>query len=122
VRVRFIEQSDGPRQADFPQIGFDLFRSSMSALSRIHGPRAESWMMGGARSKPVDLLTGPLWVCALFKAAPETLFLVPSQPSQSSWTGSPAGCSPGASPRSTPRWPRDALPEEGTFGPLEFLP
>jgi nonribosomal peptide synthetase DhbF len=72
VRVRFVERRDGPRQmisstldATFPFID----------VSAEPDPRAaaESWMMAEL-TRPIDLLTGPLWVCALFKAAPDHYF------------------------------------------------
>ena len=72
VRVRFIEQRDGIRQTvsrtlntTFPFID----------VSSEPDPRAaaESWMMAEL-TRPVDLLTGPLWTCALFKAAADHYF------------------------------------------------
>jgi len=64
VRVRFVEQSDGPRQlispvldATFPLIDVSGEPDPWAA--------AESWMMAEL-TRPVDLLMGPLWVCALY--------------------------------------------------------
>src|SRR6267378_4249031 len=72
VRVRFIEQSDGPRQLISPILDTTF---PFIDVSSEPDPRAaaESWMMAEL-VRPVDLLTGPLWVCALFKAAPEHYF------------------------------------------------
>ncbi len=72
VRVRFIEQSDGPRQLISPVLNTTF---PFIDVSSEPDPRAtaESWMMAEL-TRPVDLLTGPLWVCALFKAAPDRYF------------------------------------------------
>ena len=72
VRVRFIEQSDGPRQLISPLLNTTF---PFIDVSSEPDPRAtaESWMMAEL-TRPVDLLTGPLWVCALFKAAPDRYF------------------------------------------------
>src|ERR1700704_7158904 len=72
VRVRFIELSDGPRQMVSPTLDTTF---PFIDVSPEPDPRAaaESWMMAEL-VRPVDLLTGPLWVCALFKAAPEHYF------------------------------------------------
>src|SRR6202048_3417734 len=72
VRVRFIEQSDGPRQMICPRLDASFPFIDVSAEP---DPRAaaESWMMAEL-TRPVDLLTGLLWVCALFKAAPDRYF------------------------------------------------
>ena len=72
VRVRFIEQSDGPRQLISPLLNTTF---PFIDVSSEPDPRAtaESWMMAEL-TRPVDPLTGPLWVCALFKAAPDRYF------------------------------------------------
>src|ERR1700726_4344554 len=72
VRVRFIERRDGPRQMISPTLDATFPFIDVSAEP---DPRAaaESWMMAEL-TRPVDLLTGPLWVCALFKAAPDRYF------------------------------------------------
>src|SRR5580704_10550146 len=72
VRVRFIERRDGPRQVISPTLDATFPFIDVSAEP---DPRAaaQSWMMAEL-TRPVDLLTGPLWVCALFKAAPDRYF------------------------------------------------
>src|SRR6266404_3251908 len=72
VRVRFIEQSDGPRQMISPTSDTTF---PFIDVSSEPDPRAaaESWMMAEL-TRPVDLLTGQLWACALFKAAPDHYF------------------------------------------------
>ncbi|WP_323043560.1 condensation domain-containing protein, partial [Paraburkholderia sp.] len=72
VRVRFIERSDGPRQMICPTLDTTF---PFIDVSTETNPRAaaESWMMAEL-TRPVDLLTGALWACALFKAAPERYF------------------------------------------------
>src|SRR6202158_4358623 len=72
VRVRFIEQSDGPRQMISPTLDTTF---PFIDVSSEPDPRAaaESWMKAEL-ARPVDLLMGPLWVCSLFKAAPDHYF------------------------------------------------
>ena len=72
MRVRFIEQSDGPRQLISPVLNTTF---PFIDVSSEPDPRAtaENWMMAEL-TRPVDLLTGPLWVCALFKAAADRYF------------------------------------------------
>ncbi|HEY2211871.1 MAG TPA: amino acid adenylation domain-containing protein, partial [Bradyrhizobium sp.] len=72
VRVRLIEQSDGPRQIIPPSLDATFPFIDVSAET---DPRAaaERWMMAEL-TRPVDLQIGPLWVCALFKAAPDRYF------------------------------------------------
>ena len=68
VRVRFIEDIDGPRQIIAPSFDGDIPFIDVSAET---DPRAaEHWMMAEL-TRPVDLLTSPLWVSALFKLAPD---------------------------------------------------
>src|SRR5580700_7831623 len=72
VRVRFIEQSDGPRQLISPVLNTTFPFIDVSSEPDPRGT-AESWMMAEL-TRPVDLLTGQYWVCALFKAAPDRYF------------------------------------------------
>ncbi|WP_197716708.1 non-ribosomal peptide synthetase [Methylocaldum marinum] len=68
VRVRFIEEIDGPRQIVAPSFDGDI---PFIDVSTEPDPRAaERWMMAEL-TRPVDLLTGQLWASALFKVAPD---------------------------------------------------
>jgi len=72
VRVRFVEDGEGPRQIVTPVFAGCL---PFIDVSGELDPRAEAedWMMDEL-TRPVDLLTGPLWTSALFKAAPDRFF------------------------------------------------
>ncbi|MDB5406692.1 MAG: dimodular nonribosomal peptide synthase [Rhodospirillales bacterium] len=72
VRVRFVEDINGPRQTVAPGFAGLLPVIDVSAEA---DPRvvAERWMMEEL-TRPVDLLAGPLWTSALFKAAPDRFF------------------------------------------------
>ena len=69
VRVRLIETHDGPQQIIVPTFDGQIPFVDVSAAA---DPQAEArrWMMAEC-TQPVDLLTGTLWQCALFKLAPE---------------------------------------------------
>jgi nonribosomal peptide synthetase DhbF len=72
VRVRFVEDIDGPRQIIAPVYAGSFPFIDVSAEP---DPRAaaERWMMDEL-TRPVDLLAGPVWTAALFKAAPDRFF------------------------------------------------
>jgi nonribosomal peptide synthetase DhbF len=71
-RVRFIEEIDGPRQVVDPAPELSI---SLLDVSAELDPQAaaEAWMKADLAS-PVDLLRGPLFFFALFKAAPARFF------------------------------------------------
>src|SRR4030081_1815835 len=58
VRVRFIEQGDGPRQMISPTLDTTFPFIDVSSEADLQ-TAAESWMMA-ALTRPVALLTGPL--------------------------------------------------------------
>src|SRR5882757_2465255 len=118
VRVRFIEQSDGPRQLISPILDTTF---PFIDVSSEPDPRAaaESWMMAEL-VRPVDLLTGPLWVCALFKAAPEHYFWY-HRSHHIVMDGFTGGLFARRVAEIYTALAEGRSPEEGTFGPLEFL-
>jgi len=71
-RLRFIEEIDGPRQVVDPASELSI---SLLDVSGELDPQAaaEAWMRADLAS-PVDLLRGPLFFFALFKAAPARFF------------------------------------------------
>jgi amino acid adenylation domain-containing protein/thioester reductase-like protein len=72
VRVRFVEDSEGPRQIIAPVFAGSLPFFDVSGEADPQA-EAEDWMMDEL-TRPVDLLTGPLWTSALFKAGPDRFF------------------------------------------------
>ena len=71
LRVHIIEEIDGPRQVfDRFEIALPLFDVSAELDPKAV---AEGWMKAEL-AKPVDLLRGPLFSFALFKAAPDRFF------------------------------------------------
>ena len=71
-RVRFIEEIDGPRQVIGPPSEISIPLLDVSAELDPQAA-AEAWMKADL-AKPVDLLRGPLFRFALFKAAPARFF------------------------------------------------
>jgi hypothetical protein len=71
-RARFAEEIDGPRQIIDPpsEKSVPLFDVSAEADPQA---AAEAWMKADL-AKPIDLLRGPLFFFALFKAAPARFF------------------------------------------------
>src|ERR1700676_2990046 len=118
VRVRFIEQSDGPRQMISPTLDATF---PFIDVSSEPDPRAaaESWMMEEL-ARPVDLLTGPLWVCALFKAAPDRYFWY-HRGHHIVMDGFTGGLFARRVAEIYTAFAEGRSPEEGTFGPLELL-
>src|SRR4030088_1810922 len=118
VRVRFIEQGDGPRQMVSPSLDATFPCIDVSAEP---DPRAaaESWMMAEL-TRPVDLLTGTLWACALFKAAPEHYFWY-HRSHHIVMDGFTGGLFARRVAEIYTALAEGRSPEEGTFGPLEFL-
>ena len=72
VRVRYVEDIEGPRQIITPVFVGHLPFVDVSAEPEPQAA-AERWMMDEL-TRPVDLLAGPLWTSALFKAAPDRFF------------------------------------------------
>jgi nonribosomal peptide synthetase DhbF len=118
VRVRFIEQSDGPRQMISPTLDTTF---PFIDVSSEPDPRAaaESWMMAEL-TRPVDLLTGPLWVCALFKAAPDHYFWY-HRSHHIVMDGFTGGLFARRVAEIYTALAEGRSPEGGTFGPLELL-
>src|ERR1700676_36938 len=118
VRVRFIEQSDGPRQMISPTLDATF---PFIDVSSEPDPRAaaESWMMEEL-ARPVDLLTGPLWVCALFKAAPDRYFWY-HRGHHIVWDGFAGGLFARRVAEIYTAFAEGRSPGEGTFGPLALL-
>jgi nonribosomal peptide synthetase DhbF len=71
-RVRFVEEIDGPRQIIDPPPEISVPLLDVSAEPDPQAA-AESWMRDDL-AKPVDILSGPLFFFALFKAAPARFF------------------------------------------------
>src|SRR6266481_205013 len=118
VRVRFIEQSDGPRQLISPRL--DSTFPFIDVSSEPDPPAAaESWMMAEL-ARPVDLLTGPLWVCALFKAGPDHYFWY-HRGHHIVWDGFAGGLFARRVAEIYTAFAEGRSPEEGTFGPLTLL-
>jgi amino acid adenylation domain-containing protein len=69
VRVRLIETPDGPQQIIAATFDGQIPFFDVSAEADPQAA-AQRWMMAEF-TQPVDLLTGPLWVSALFKLAAE---------------------------------------------------
>ena len=115
VRVRFIEQSDGPRQMISPTLDtiFPFIDVSSEPDPRL---AAESWMVAEL-TRPVDLLTGPLWVCALFKAAPNHYFWY-HRSHHIVMDGFTGGLFARRVAEIYTAFAEGRSPEEGTFGPL----
>src|SRR5258705_13930280 len=80
---------------------------------------AESWMMAEL-TRPVDLLTGPLWVCALFKAAPDHYYWY-HRCHHIVMDGFTAGLFTRRVAEIYTALAEGSSPEDGTFGPLELL-
>src|SRR3982075_3777867 len=118
VRERFIEQSDGPRQLIPPVLDTTF---PFIDVSSEPDPRAaaESWMMAEL-TRPVDLLTGPLWVCALFKAAPDHYFWY-HRSHHIVMDGFTGGLFARRVAEIYTAFAKGRSPEEGTFGPLALL-
>src|ERR1700716_1277512 len=118
VRERFIEQSDGPRQLIPPVLDTTF---PFIDVSSEPDPRAaaESWMMAEL-TRPVDLLTGPLWVCALFKAAPEQYFWY-HRGHHIIMDGFSGGLLARGAAEIYTAFAEGRSPDEDRFGPLEFL-
>src|SRR4030081_117530 len=118
VRVSFIEQNDGPRQVISPRLDTTF---PFIDVSSEPDPRAaaENWMMAEV-ARPVDLLKGPLWVCALFKAAPDRYFWY-HRGHHIVWDGFAGGLFARRVAEIYTAFAEGRSPEEGTFGPLEFL-
>src|SRR6202048_4866073 len=118
VRVRFIEQSDGPRQMISPSLDVTIPFIDVSGEA---DPRAaaESWMMAEL-TRPVDLLTGPLWVCALFKAAPDHYYWY-HRCHHIVMDGFTAGLFARRVAEIYTALAEGRSPQDGTFGPLELL-
>ncbi|MBV8281774.1 MAG: AMP-binding protein, partial [Candidatus Eremiobacteraeota bacterium] len=72
-RTRLIEDADVPRQIIDPRSEIPLRLLDVSSESDPQAA-AEAWMKTDL-ARPVDLLRGPLWTVALFKAAPDRFFL-----------------------------------------------
>lgn len=72
IRVKIIDTPEGPRQIIRPTFDDEFPFIDVSAAA---DPRqsAEDWMMREL-SRPVDFDCDPLWVSALFKAAPDRYF------------------------------------------------
>jgi nonribosomal peptide synthetase DhbF len=72
LRVRFVEETNGPRQVIDPpsEISLPLFVVSAELDLRA---AAEAWTKADL-AKPVDLMHGPLFCFALFKMAPDRFF------------------------------------------------
>ena len=72
IRVRFIDEDDGPRQVIDPPAEPSI---SLLDVSAELDPQAaaEAWRKADL-AKPVDLLHGPLFCFVLFKAAPDRFF------------------------------------------------
>jgi nonribosomal peptide synthetase DhbF len=118
VRVRFIEQSDGPRQLISPVLNTTF---PFIDVSSEPDPRAtaESWMTAEL-TRPVDLLTGPLWVCALFKAAPDRYFWY-HRSHHIVMDGFTGGLFARRVAEIYSALAEGRSPEEGAFGPLALL-
>src|ERR1700730_6157897 len=118
VRVRFIEQSDGPRQMISPSLDVTI---PVIDVSGEADPRAaaETWMMAEL-TRPVDLLTGPLWVCALFKAAPNHYYWY-HRCHHIVMDGFTAGLFARRVAEIYTALAEGRSPEDDTFGPLELL-
>ena len=118
VRVRFIEQSDGPRQMISPSLDVTFPFIDVSGET---DPRmaAESWMMAEL-TRPVDLLTDPLWVCALFKAASDHYFWY-HRCHHIVMDGFTAGLFARRVAEIYTALAEGGCPEDGPFGPLELL-
>ncbi len=118
VRVRFIEQSDGPRQMISPslEVTFPFIDVSDETDPRA---AAECWMRAEL-TRPVDLLTDPLWVCALFKAAPDRYFWY-HRSHHIVMDGFTAGLFARRVAEIYTALAEGRSPEDGTFGPLELL-
>ena len=72
LQVRFIEEIDGPCQVIGPPSEISIPLVDVSAELDPQAA-AEGWMKADL-AKPVDLLRGPLFFFALFKAAPARFF------------------------------------------------
>ena len=72
LQVRFLEESDGPRQVIGPPSEISVPLVDVSAELDPQAA-AEEWMKADL-ANPVDLLRGPLFRFALFKAAPARFF------------------------------------------------
>ena len=72
IRVRFIEEDDGPRQVIDPPSEPSVSLLDVSAELNPQAA-AEAWMKADL-AKPVDLLHGPLFCFVLFKTAPDRFF------------------------------------------------
>jgi nonribosomal peptide synthetase DhbF len=118
VRVRFIEQSDGPRQLISPVLNTTF---PFIDVSSEPDPRAtaETWMMAEL-TRPVDLLKGPLWVCALFKAAPDRYFWY-HRSHHIVMDGFTGGLFARRVAEIYTAFVEGRAPEEDTFGPLVML-
>jgi len=118
VRVRFIEQGDGPRQMISTSLNVTIPFIDVSGET---DPRAaaETWMMAEL-TRPVDLLTGPLWVCALFKAAPDHYYWY-HRCHHIVMDGFTAGLFARRVAEIYTALAEGRSPEDGTFGPLELL-
>src|ERR1700704_4288830 len=118
VRVRFIEQGDGPRQMISPTLDATF---PFVDVSSEPDPRAaaESWMRAEL-SRPVDLLTGPLWVCALFKAAPDRYFWY-HRSHHIVMDGFTGGLFARRVAEIYTAFAEGRSPQDGTFGPLALL-
>ena len=118
VRVRFIEQDDGPRQMISPKLdaAFPFIDVSSDADPRA---AAERWMMAEL-TRPVDLLAGPLWVCALFKAAPDHYFWY-HRSHHIVMDGFTGGLFARRVAEIYTAFAEGRSPDEGTFGPLALL-
>ena len=71
-RVRLIEEIDGPRQIIGPPSEISIPLLDVSAELDPQAA-AEGWMKADL-AKPIDVLRGPLFLFALFKAAPARFF------------------------------------------------
>src|ERR1700730_14243228 len=118
VRVRFVEQSDGPRQLISPVLDATVPLIDVSGEPDPWAA-AESWMMAEL-TRPVDLLMGPLWVCALFKAAPDHYFWY-HRSHHIVMDGFTGGLFARRVAEIYTAFAEGRSPEEGTFGPLELL-
>ena len=72
LQVRFLEESEGPRQVIGPPSEISVPLVDVSAELDPQAA-AEEWMKADL-ANPVDLLRGPLFRFALFKAAPARFF------------------------------------------------
>src|SRR4030081_3203536 len=118
VRVSFIEQDDGPRQVISPRLDTTF---PFIDVSSEPDPRAaaENWMMAEV-ARPVDLLKGPLWVCALFKAAPDRYFWY-HRGHHIVWDGFAGGLFARRVAEIYTAFAEGRSPEESTYGPLALL-